>query len=668
MPHQDLDSINALRALCLDTIQKANSGHPGICLGAAPMAFSLWQHQLRFCPHAPNWPDRDRFVLSAGHGSALLYGLLHFFGYALSLQDLMEFRQWGSKTPGHPEVGLVPGVEATTGPLGQGHANAVGMAIAERALAFRFNRPGFEVVNHHTYALLSDGDVMEGVAFEAAALAGHLRLGKLICLYDANDVTLEGPTSLCFTENVAARYEAMGWHVHTVEDGDTNFEAIGTALAKAKEEASRPSLLVVKTTLGFGSPHKAGKAAAHGSPLGVEEVEKTKAALGWPREAFFHVPQEVYAHCAQATCRGEAAFAAWKKLFAEYAVQYPALAREFERRLQGQLPDVNLEEGLEGLLPKNSLETRSAASLVLQSLGKQLPELLGADADLSSSTKSALVGEKDFEGQSGEGRNIRCGVREHGMGAIANGIALHGQLRPYVSTFFSFCDYMRPPMRMAALSHLPVVYIFTHDSIGVGEDGPTHQPVEQLASLRAIPNLDVLRPCDGPETAQAWLWALQRTQGPTALILTRQKLPYVDRSRLAPARMLSYGAYVLKEAAAPLEGIFLASGSEVQLALAAQSLLEAQGVATRVLSMPSMEIFRKMPKGYRDEVLPPAVCARVAIEAGVSQGWHEWVGAQGAIVGMEGFGASAPAEVLFKKFGFTAEAAAEAMKKQLGRV
>jgi len=667
MPHQDLDSINALRTLCIDTIQKANSGHPGICLGAAPMAFALWQHHLRFCPQAPHWPDRDRFVLSAGHGSALLYGLLHLFGFPLSIEDMKAFRQWGSKTPGHPEVGVTPGVEATTGPLGQGHANAVGMAIAERALAFRFNRPGFEVVNHHTYALLSDGDMMEGVAFEAAAVAGHLRLGKLVCLYDANDVTLEGPTSLCFSENVAARYEAMGWHVQTVEDGDRDFAALEEALVRAKAEALRPSLVVVKTTLGFGSPNKAGKAAAHGSPLGVEEVEKTKAALGFPKEAFFHVPKEVYAHCAQATQRGEAAFAAWKQLFADYAAKHPALAQEFERRLRGALPEANLEEGLEGLLPKNSLETRSAASLVLQSLGKQLPELLGADADLSSSTKAALAGEKDFEGQSGEGRNIRFGVREHGMAAAANGMALHGQCRPYVSTFFSFCDYMRPSIRMAALSHLPVIYVFTHDSIGVGEDGPTHQPVEQLASLRAIPNVDVVRPCDGPETAQAWLWALQRTQGPTVLVLTRQKLPYVDRSHMAPAKMLSYGAYVLKAEEGPLQGIFLASGSEVQLALAAQALLATQGVATRVLSMPCMELFRRMPKGYRDEVLPPGIGARVAIEAGVSQGWHEWTGLQGVVLGMEGFGASAPAEILFKQFGFTAEAAAEAMLKQLGR-
>jgi transketolase len=396
-------------------------------------------------------------------------------------------------------------------------------------------------------------------------------------------------------------------------------------------------------------------------------VEKTKAALGCPREAFF-VPKEVYTHCAQATRRGEAAFASWKALFAGYAAKHPELAEEFERRLRGELPEASWGEGLEELLPKNSLETRSAASLVLQSLGKQLPELLGGDADLSSSTKSALAGEKDFEGQAGEGRNIRFGVREHGMAAAANGIALHGQCRPYVSTFFSFCDYMRPAMRMAALSHLPVVYVFTHDSIGVGEDGPTHQPVEQLASLRAIPNLDVVRPCDGPEAAQAWLWALERKEGPTALVLTRQKLPYLDRSRLAPAKMLSYGAYVLKEeASAPLEGVFLASGSEVHLALAAQSLLMAQGVAVRVLSMPCMEIFRRMPKGYRDEVLPPGIGARVAIEAGISQGWHEWVGAQGVVLGMEGFGASAPAEVLFRKFGFTAEAAAAAMLKQLGR-
>ncbi|MCL2178994.1 MAG: transketolase [Proteobacteria bacterium] len=667
MSHEDLESINALRALSLDTIQKANSGHPGMCLGAAPMAFALWQHQLCFCASQPDWPDRDRFVLSAGHGSALLYGLLHLFGYALELKDMMAFRQWGSKTPGHPEVGLTPGVEATTGPLGQGHANAVGMAIAERALAFRFNRSGFEVVNHHTYALLSDGDMMEGVAFEAAAVAGHLRLGKLICLYDSNDVSLDGPTSLCFTEDVGTRYKAMGWHIQEVEDGDSDSKAIEEALLKAKEEVLRPSLIVVKTTLGFGSPNKAGKAAAHGSPLGIEEVEKTKGALGWPKDSSFWVPEQVYAHCAKAARRGAAAFEAWKGLFADYAVQHPELAKEFERRLRGELPAVHLGEGLEALLPKNSLETRSAASLVLQSLGKQLPELLGGDADLSSSTKSALAGERDFNGQTGEGRNIRFGVREHGMAAIANGIALHGQFRPYVSTFFSFCDYMRPSIRLAALSRLPVVYIFTHDSIGVGEDGPTHQPVEQLMSLRSIPNLDVVRPCDGPEAAWAWVWALQRREGPTALILTRQKLPYLDRSQLAPAKMLSYGAYVLKDASGPLEGVFLASGSEVQLALAAQSLLSAQGIAVRVLSVPCMEAFRRMPKGYRDEVLPLEICARVAIEAGIPMGWHEWVGVQGSILGMEGFGASAPAEVLFRKFGLSAQAAAEAMLKQLGK-
>ena len=655
--------INAIRTLAIDAVQKANSGHPGLPLGAAPMAYVLWHRHLRHDPDEPAWFDRDRFVLSAGHGSMLIYGLLHTFGYDVTLEDLKNFRQWESKTPGHPEYGITPGVEATTGPLGQGTANAVGMAMAERFLAERFNRPGHTIVDHHTYALVSDGDLMEGIAYEAGSLAGHLGLGKLIYLYDANDITLDGPCSMHFSEDVAARYAAMGWHVQTVTDGDTDLDGIDAAITAAKAEAARPSLIIVKTTIGFGSPNKAGSESSHGSPLGEDEVRLTKEALGWDPDASFHVPEEARAHFRTGIDRGQEAHADWRARQESWAAEHPEL--EAERRLSwtGTLPtgwagDVpNFEAG-------TSIATRSASGKVLNAIAQRVPWIFGGDADLSGSTKTALAGETDFRADE-VGRNVRYGVREHAMGSIANGIAYHGGARTYTATFFVFSDYMRPSIRLAAMNHLPVTFVFTHDSIGLGEDGPTHQPVEHLASLRAIPNLVVLRPCDANETAQAWRVALRETRRPVVLVFSRQNLPVLDRQVHGAAENTAKGAYGLS--ASPLDeerAILIATGSEVPLALEAQAELAASGIGVRVVSMPSWELFAEQSESYRQSVLPAEVDARVSVEAGASFGWERWIGG-GTAIAVEGFGASAPAETLFERYGFTTEAVVEAVRQQI---
>jgi transketolase len=656
--------IDTIRTLAMDAIQKADSGHPGLPMGAAPMAYVLWQNHLRHNPRDPAWPDRDRFVLSAGHGSMLLYGLLHLTGYELGMDDLQSFRQWGSKTPGHPEWGLTAGVEATTGPLGQGAANAVGMAMAERHLAHRFNRPGFELVNHFTYALVSDGDVMEGVAAEAASLAGHLGLGKLVYLYDYNDVTLDGPASLTFSEDVCKRYEAYGWHVLRVEQGNTDLAALDAALHAARAETARPSLILVHTTIGYGSPRKAGTAAAHGSPLGADEVAATKRALGWDTEARFHVPGDVRAHMGQAVERGARAQEAWEARFRAYAEAHPALAEAWRACVSGALP-----AGWDADLPRwdtgAQIATRASASKVQQAIAARVPWLIGGDADLGGSTKTMIADSADFDGKTGAGRNIRFGVREHAMGAICNGLHYHGGVRPFASTFFVFSDYMRPSVRLAALNHQPVIYVWTHDSIGVGEDGPTHQPVEHLMSLRAMPNLHLVRPADAEESRDAWVYAMSRTTGPTALVLTRQNLPVLDRSSAgvgAPAR----GAYVLADAER-IDAIVIASGSEVTLAMDARALLAREGISVRVVSMPCWDRFREESAEYREAVLPAAVTARVSVEAGSTFGWETWIGPRGVAVGLDRFGASAPGEVLMTRFGFTAERVAAAVRGLLAR-
>ncbi|MCK4547304.1 MAG: transketolase [Candidatus Eisenbacteria sp.] len=664
MNSEELDwlCINTLRTLSIDMVEQANSGHPGLPLGAAPMAFVLWHRHLKHDPKAPEWPDRDRFVLSPGHGSALLYTLLHLSGYDVTLDDLRSFRQWGSRTPGHPEFRCAPGVEATTGPLGQGAANAVGMAIAERALAARFNRPGHTLVDHYTYAMVSDGDLMEGISAEAASLAGHLQLGKLICLYDANDVSLEGPLSLAFTEDVAKRYEAHGWQVLRVEEGDKDLDAMDRAIAEAKSDSRRPSILLIKTTLGYGSPNKQGKSSAHGSPLGAEEVALTKQALGWDPDRVFHVPDEAVARFRSRGDESANAREDWERRLDGYAREHPQLAEEWRLAMAGRLP-----EGWAADLPRwksgESVATRKASGSALNAIAANLPRVMGGDADLSSSTNTALKDAGDFHGLSGDGRNIHFGVREHAMGSIANGMAYHGGIRPYTATFFVFSDYMKPSVRLAAMSGLPVIFVWTHDSIAVGEDGPTHQPVEHLAALRIIPNLHVFRPGDANEAAEAWRYAILRVDGPTALVLGRQGLPVLDRERFGPSRGVLRGAYIMSD---PEEGqpeaIIIATGSEVHVALAAQELLADEGVAARVVSMPSWEAFQAQDKAYRDSVLLPRVQARVAVEAGVRMGWERWVGDAGEILGIERFGASAPGETNMQEFGFTAEAVAEAVK------
>jgi transketolase len=665
---QSLDElcVNTLRTLSIDLVQKANSGHPGLPLGAAPMAYVLWQNHLRHNPRNPLWPDRDRFVLSAGHGSILLYSLLHLTGYDLSISDLKAFRQWGSRTPGHPEFRVTPGVEATTGPLGQGTSNAVGMAIAERALAHRFNQNGLPIVDHWTYALVSDGDLMEGISAEAASLAGHLRLGKLIYLYDSNEVTLDGPASLTFTtEDVEKRYQAYGWQVIQVKDGDHDLDAIQAAIVEARAETARPSLVIVHTTIGYGSPNKHGTASAHGSPLGVEEVALTKKALGWDPDAQFHVPEEALSRFRRAVANGEGLEGEWNERFAELERRSPGLASEWKRRFRGELPS-GWDAGLPRFKAGEKLATREASGKILNAIAAVVPELIGGDADLSSSTKTALEGMGSFDGRTGSGRNLHFGVREHAMGGIVNGIAYHGGVRGYCSTFFCFSDYMRPPVRLAALSHLAAIYVWTHDSIGVGEDGPTHQPVEHLMALRIVPNLRVIRPADANETVEAWRWAMERTEGPTALVLTRQKLGTIDRTGRGDASGLRRGAYVLSDATeGESQAIMIATGSEVEIALQAQSSLSKEGIRTRVVSMPCWELFEAQDRAYRESVLPESIPARVSIEAGVTFGWSRYVGSAGKAIGVDRFGASAPGEAIYEKLGLTPEAVVSAVKSLL---
>jgi transketolase len=667
---RSLDELcaNTLRTLSIDAVEKANSGHPGLPLGAAPMAHVLFSRHLRFDPSDPAWPDRDRFVLSAGHGSMLLYSLLHLAGYDLSIDDLKAFRQWGSRTPGHPEFGMTVGVEATTGPLGQGSANSVGMAIAERALAARFNRPGQTLFDHWTYALVSDGDLMEGIASEAASLAGHLGLGKLVWLYDSNEVSLDGPTAMAFShERVAQRFEAYGWHVQTVEDGNTDYEGLDRALAAARAELGKPSLIVVRTTIGFGSPKKAGSSEAHGAPLGASEVEATKRALGWEASEAFHVPAEARKRYAEAAARGRRANEEWKLRRAAWARANPELETELARRLARELPRELTEAVLPHFKVGEKLATREAGGKVLGALAPLLPDLIGGDADLSTSTKTTLPGVGSFEAAGGTGRNIHYGVREHAMGAIANGMLYHGGIRPFVSTFFVFSDYMRPPLRLAALSHLPLIAVYTHDSVAVGEDGPTHQPIEHLASLRAMPNMHVLRPADANETAAAWLVALKTKKTPSLLVLSRQKLPVLDGTAELAWRGVERGAYVLAEAeGGPPRLILIATGSEVELALGARKVLQGEGVPTRVVSMPSWELFAAQDAAWRESVLPRSVTARVAVEAGSSFGWERWIGARGAVVALDRFGASAPGEVNLERLGFTVERVVAAARAVTG--
>jgi transketolase len=663
-------SINTVRFLSVDAVQKANSGHPGLPLGAAPMAYVLWTRFLRHNPINPQWPNRDRFVLSAGHGSMLLYSLLHLTGYNLSLDQIKQFRQWGSITPGHPERGVTPGVETTTGPLGQGFGNGVGMAISEASLAARYNRPGFEIVDHFTYCLVSDGDLMEGVASEAASLAGQLELGKLIYLFDDNHVTLSAGTNIASHEDHAQRFEAYGWHTQSVEDGN-DVEAIDLALRAARNEARRPSLILVRTHLGYGSPNKQDTFEAHGSPLGVEEVKLTKQNLGWPIEPLFHIPPEALAIFREAIPRGQQAESEWRDRFSRYATIQPDLAREFQERMRGELPagwDADIP-----LFPADpkGMKTRVASGMVMNAIAPRLPSLMGGSADLDPSTHTALKGAGDFEssdrdsgdtqGSSGGGWsyggcNLHFGVREHGMGSILNGMAVHGGIIPYGATFLIFSDYMRPAMRLAAMMEQRVIYVFTHDSIGLGEDGTTHQPVEQLANLRAIPRMVVIRPCDANETAYAWRVAIETQDHPVALVLTRQDVPTLDRNRYASAAGLKRGAYVLAEAANGRPVIILiATGSEVSLVAEAQRELEKQNIQTRLVSMPSWELFDAQVEEYRRSVFPPSIRARLAVEAGATQGWHRYVGDLGDVIGLDHFGASAPAPVLMREYGFTVE-------------
>jgi transketolase len=648
-------AIDTIRTLAIDGVQRANSGHPGAPMGAAPMAYVLWTRTMRYAPTDPLWPDRDRFVLSAGHASMLLYALLHLTGFDLPLEQLQRFRQWGSRTPGHPEWGLTPGVEATTGPLGQGLANAVGMAIAERRLAAEFARPGHAVVDHRTYVICSDGDLQEGVASEAASLAGHLRLGRLVVLYDDNHVQLDGPTSMAWSEDVPARFGAYGWHTQRVADGN-DIEAISTAIAAAQADP-RPSLVAVRTHIGFGSPNKHDSHRAHGAPLGAEEVRLTKLAYGWDPDREFFIPDEALAHFRAAVPRGEALLAGWRERFATFAAAYPADAADFERRLDARLPD-GWTSSLPGYGPDDAMGTRNASHATIQALAGVLPELFGGSADLSESNLTDVQGGADFSADE-PGRNLRFGVREHAMGAIANGLAYHGGVLPYAATFLNFSDYMRGAVRLAALAGLHVIYVWTHDSIGLGEDGPTHQPVEQYAALRALPNLWFVRPGDPNETVAAWRLAVERRGGPVALALTRQKVPVLPGTAELAADGVARGGYVLADALdahrrpTQPELIIIATGSELQLAVAARGELQAEGIPVRVVSLPCWEAFAAQPGDYRDAVLPPAVEQRVSVEAGVSLGWDRWVGPHGAIIALERFGASAPASVIFEQFGFT---------------
>jgi transketolase len=675
--------INTIRMLSIDAVQKADSGHPGMPMGAATMAYVLWTRHLRHNPRNPAWPDRDRFVLSAGHASMLLYSLLFLTGYDLAMDDIKRFRQWKSRTPGHPERGCTPGVEVTTGPLGQGFANSVGLAIAERWLAAMFNRQGDEVVDHVTYVLASDGDLMEGVASEAASLAGTLQLGRLIVLYDANLITLSATTNVTFTEDVGARFEAYGWHVQRIDGQDVT--AVDAALAVARAEEDRPSLIVAHTHIGYGSPHKQDTWHAHGEPLGVDEVRLTKRALGWPEDHTFYVPDEALRTFRQSVERGAELEAAWRRRVDAYVVAHREMADPFSRALAGALPD-GWETNLPIFTPADGeMATRDAGGQTINALAAVVRNLVGGSADLDPSTRTALKGCGDFEsphaavgvtawptqGAAGgvwgyAGRNIHFGLREHAMAAVLTGVAVHGGLLPFGATFLSFSDYMRPSIRLAALSRARVIYIWTHDSIALGEDGPTHQPVEQLAGFRAMPNMTVVRPSDATETVEAWRVALTHTEGPVGLVLTRQKLPVIDRKTFAPASGLARGAYVLADASgsAP-EVILIATGSEVSIALEAHERLTKDGIRSRVVSMPCWELFDVQPQSYRDAVLPPSVRARVSVEAASPFGWERYVGLAGAIIGVDRFGASAPGPIAMREFGFTPAHVVETAKAVL---
>ena len=675
-------SINTIRMLSVDAVQKANSGHPGAPMGLAPAAYVLWTRFLKHNPQNPSWPDRDRFVLSAGHGSMLLYSMLHLTGYDVPLDQIKQFRQWGSRTPGHPERGHTAGVETTTGPLGQGFGNGVGMAIAEAHLAARYNRPGFDIVNHFTYAIVSDGDLMEGVAAEAASLAGHLKLGKLIYLYDNNRISLAGAADLSFTEDCAKRFDAYGWHTESVEDGN-DIEAIDRALRAARGETLRPSLILLRTHIGYGSPGKQDTFEAHGSPLGEAEVKLTKEKLGWPLEPTFYLPDEALAHFREAVRNGPKVEASWKERFSAYAEKFPELAKELEQIISGVLPG-----GWEQSIPNfpadaKGVATRAVSGKILTAIATKLPTLIGGSADLNPSTFTMLPKLGDFEsperkftdkqGSAGgvwdySGRNLHFGVREHGMGAAINGIAAHGGIIPFGSTFLIFSDYMRPSIRLAALMELGVIYVFTHDSIAVGEDGPTHQPVEQLAALRAIPRLIVIRPGDVNETAVAWRVAIESRAAPVALVLTRQNVPTLDRSQYAAADGLRKGAYVLADApGGQPEIVLIGTGSEVSLVVAAREKLAEQKIQARVVSMPSWELFDQQPQAYRESVFPKSVRARLAVEAALPQGWHRYIGDGGDIVGVERFGASAPGNVVMEKLGFTVSHVVERATALLGK-
>ncbi len=660
----DLLCINTIRTLAMDAVEAASSGHPGTPMALAPLAYLLYTRHLRHSPRYPGWPDRDRFVLSAGHASMLLYATLFLTGYDLSLEEIHNFRQWGSKTPGHPEYGHAPGVETTTGPLGQGFANGVGMAIAEAHLAAQFNRPGHAIVDHRVYAICSDGDLMEGLSHEAASLAGHLKLGKLIYFYDDNRITIEGSTDLAFSENVARRFEGYGWQVQTVEDGN-DLAALERATRRAEEHLAQPSLVVVRTHIGYGAPTRQDTAAAHGAPLGKDEVAGAKRFYGWPSAEPFHVPEDALAHARRCVERGQAMKAEWDARFAAYRAAHPDLAAEFEAALAGRLP-AGWERALPAFTVKDgAMASRAASGKVLNALAPVVPTLIGGSADLAESNLTHLKTSGDFlAGHYGE-RNLHFGVREHAMGSVLNGMCLHGGVRPYGGTFLIFSDYMRPAIRLAALMGLPAIYVFTHDSIGLGEDGPTHQPIEHLAALRAIPNLVVIRPADAAETAQAWRAALERTEGPTALVLTRQKLPALDRDALAGAEGLRRGGYVLAEATGRPRAVLIGTGSEVSVCVAARAALEAEGIPTRVVSMPSVELFARQDAVYQESVLPASAPCRVAVEAASPFGWHRWVGPGGDVVGIERFGASAPYERIYQELGITAEQVARRVRARL---
>lgn len=660
--------INTIRTLAMDAVQEANSGHPGTAMALSPLAYVLWTKFLRYNPRNPQWFNRDRFVLSCGHASMLQYAVLFLTGYDLSLDEIKNFRRWGSKTPGHPEHGITPGIEVTTGPLGQGFMNAVGMAIAEAHLAAFFNREGYEIVDHYTYVLCSDGDFMEGASNEAASLAGHLRLGKLIYVYDDNHISIEGDTALTYSDDVARRFEGYHWHVQNLGDRANDIEAIADAFARAKNEKERPSLIILRSHIGYGSPHRQDTKEAHGEPLGEEEVRLTKRFFGWPEDEKFYIPERVLKHMRQAVKEGEKLEAGWNRTYAAYKKAYPGLSKQFERRLGGNLPagwdaDIPLFDPADG-----PIATRAASGTVLNAFAENVPWLMGGSGDLAPSTKTLIESSGYFAKNEYANRTIAWGVREHAMCACCSGMALHGGIRPYAATFLIFSDYARPAIRLAAMMKLPVIYVMTHDSIGLGEDGPTHQPIEHLASLRALPNLCVIRPADANETAYAWRAAMTRRKGPTMLILTRQKVSVFDRATFAGAEGLLKGAYVLsKERSRVPDIVLIASGSEVKLIADAQERLALEGIDARVVSMPSWELFCEQPKSFRDGVLPPGVRARLAVEAGSPQGWCKWVGDGGDVIGVTKFGASAPYRQNFRHYGFTVENVVERAKRLLGK-